>query len=181
MTAGESKSRAQKREALKVMACGLALTVAAIWFWLYLVGNPIHDLRLMLYGRTTPGHIIDAWEDVNDGSKGEAYWSHGAAYTYRLPDGRELKGRTGSRPGRLGTELTSLDKPISVEVEYDPDDPSLSRIKGSGSQSITEWLLRKVGLGAFLLFLLLLPGGTLIRTGLRGLRASGTSGYPAEA
>ncbi len=57
-------------------------------------------------------------------------------------------------------------------VEYSSDDPSMNRIKGEGRQTITEWLWRKVGLGAVLLLLCCSPGICLIRAGLRDVKHS---------
>lgn len=160
------------------MACGLGLIVGAVWFWLYLVGNPIHDLRLMLYAKTAPGQIIDTWEEPGDGDQGQTFWDSGCVYTFRLPDGREMRDvHTGQ--GRLRSEFRNLAHPVAVEVEYDPVDPSISRIKGDGSQSLVDWLLRKVGLGGLLLILFVSPGVKLIRDGVRRFRAGSTK-LPSE-
>lgn len=98
-------------------------------------------------------------EDVHDEGGGRRpQWYHGAAYTFHLPDGREVSASTRTRSGRLRPEFADLEHPISVEVEYDPVDPSISRLKGEGSQSFVEWLILKVGAGGFLLVLLMSPG-----------------------
>ncbi len=171
MTGAESNSREGRKEALKIMAWGLGWIVAAVWLLLYWAGNPMHDLRLMLYAETAPGQVIDTWEEPEDGIEGKADWSHGAVYTFSLPDGREMRGGT-KGSGRLKSEFRDLARPVAVEVEYDPADPSINRIKGGGSQSLVEWLLRKVLLGVVLLAALTSPGVILIRDGVKKFRAA---------
>jgi hypothetical protein len=171
MTSSESNSPASQNEALKTMVWGFALVACAVWFWLHLTGNPIHDLRLMIWARTAPGHVVDTWEDVEDGDDGRVQWTHGSTYTFRLPDGHEVEAATGTRSGRLRPEFAKLEKPLPVEVEYDPADPLISRLKGDGSQSLVEWILRKVGLGGLLLVLFMSPGVKLIFDGVREFRA----------
>ena len=145
----------------------MRLLAGAVWFWLALVGNPLRDLRLLRAAETVPGQVIEAWEDAEAGEEGGTVWFHGAVYTFRLPDGTEISGATGSRTGRLRADLIDLDEPVSVEVEYDPADPTINRLKGEGSQSLLEWLLRKAGLGALLLAMFLAPGIIIIRHGIR--------------
>ena len=167
MTSSESNAPASQNEALKTMVWGFAWVACAVWFWLHLAGNPIHDLRLMIWARTAPGHVVDTWENVENGDDGRAQWFHGSTYTFRLPDGREVRAVTGTQSGRLRPEFAKLEQPIPVEVEYDPVDPFISRLKGDGSQSIIEWILRKVGVGGLLLALFIYPGGKLICDGVR--------------
>jgi hypothetical protein len=89
-----------------------------------------------------------------------------------LPDGREFKSSiSGDR--ELLPELVDLKQPVPTEVEYLATSPTTSRIKGSGSQSLAEWLLHKVWLGGLLLALFLLPGVKVIRAGTIELRAAG--------
>ena len=172
MISGKSKSHGVQGKALKRIAWGLVWMVCATWFWLHLVGNPIHDLRLMLWARTAPGHIVDTWEDVEDGDDGRAHWYHSAAYTFHLPDGREVSATTGSRSGRLRPEFVDFEQPIPIEVEYDPTNPSISRLKGEGCQSLVEWLFRKVCLGGLMFVLFVSPGVQLIRDGIRSFPSS---------
>ena len=72
--------------------------------------------------------------------------------------------------GQLKIEFSDLNEPVPIEVEYLPDDPSVSRIKGSGCQSVTEWLWRNVGLGIVLLAMLVAPSIVLFRQGFREIK-----------
>lgn len=161
-----------RREGLKLLGWGCALLVGGASFFYYLAGNPFHELVLIIYGEMAPGSIVDTWEEVGDGDDGGTRFLHGATYTFRLPGGREVTGSTGTDLGRLRSDLRDLDQPVGVEVEYYPRDPSISRIKGDGSQSLLEWILRKVVVGAFLLLILLSPGVTMISNSLRTLRSA---------
>lgn len=108
-----------------------------------------------------------------DAHYGQTSSDSGCVYTFRLPDGRERRGfHTGQ--GRLRSDLRDLAHSIAVEVEYDPVDPSISCIKGDGSQNLVEWLLRKVVLGGVLLILFVSPGVMVIRDGVRTFRADST-------
>ena len=158
-------------KALKTMWWGVFWIAGAVWFWLEAAGNPITDLRLALSGRVAPGHVIGAWENAEDTDFGQTSWSHSIAYSFKLPDGSEIKaGYRGG--GRLLPAFVDLKQPVPVEVEYLPSSPSDNRVKGYGSQSFGDWLWRKVGLGGFLLAMFLRPGATLLREGFAKLRFS---------
>jgi hypothetical protein len=72
--------------------------------------------------------------------------------------------------GQLKEKFRDLQRPYPIEVEYLPNNPSVSRIKGDGSASITDWLWRKAGLGSLLLALFVSPGIILLRNGIRDLK-----------
>jgi hypothetical protein len=148
----------------KTAIFGVLWIVGACWFVLYSCGNLLNELKLIRRAHTVPGSIIDTWEDVEDRYDGQSYsWIHGATYTYRLPDGREFTQHTKEGSGRLSPEFHNLKYPYPVEVEYLPDNPTVSRIKGDGHKSILSWLLFKIGLGSLLLVLLSIPGVGLLR------------------
>lgn len=159
--------RAGQRDALKTLAWGLLWTAGAVWFVLNGLGSPVDDYRLMVHARTASGEIVDTWQEVEASDSGADSWFSGIAYRFRLPDGRLVEG--GSRgTGPLAADLVNLKDPVPVEVEYHPDDPSLNRLKGDGSQSLGEWL-RRFGLQGLLLTLFGAPGIALLRDGIRGL------------
>lgn len=143
------------------MAGAVWLVVWCLFLW-HEAGNPLNELALIRHGSTVPGFITDTWEDADAGDQGGTHWYHGAAYTYRLPDGREFTAATHGN-GRLREELQGLEEPYAVEVEYLHNDPSVSRVKGGGCQTVTEWAWRKVGLGGLLLILLAAPGIAMLR------------------
>lgn len=143
---------------LKKIFAGSVASVAAFYFWLYLIGNPLHDYLLLRNGKVTNGYITNTWEDATDDDHGRAVWTHGAEYSFRLPDSREMTGRSLEYSGRLKEEFANLKAPYPIEIEYYPNDPTISRIKGTGSATLTDWLWRKIGIGGALLVLFLSPG-----------------------
>lgn len=158
--------------AIKSVAWGLAWvtgTVVGLTAWL---GNPTHSLKLILRGQTAPGQIVDAWEDIDQDEYGRTHCYYQASYTFSLPGGLQHTATTLPRSGRLQAEFVNLPQPVPVEVEYDPEDPSINRIKGGGSQTIARWLLVDVGMGVTLAALLASPGAWLVRDGVRAYRAS---------
>jgi len=148
---------------------GVAFTIGGILFWFSLVGNPLDELALIQRGKVAPGFIVDTWEEAESGDEGGTIWFSAAIYEYRLPDGRDFKG-VSDGSGRLKDELRGLTEPHPIEVEYLPDDPNVSRIKGDGCQSVTEWLWRKAGLGTLLLAMFVAVGVCMLYGGLRGSR-----------
>jgi hypothetical protein len=146
---------------------GFLLLLGAFWFWYSLVGNPFDDLALIRRGHTVQGFIVDTWEDAESGDEGGTQWLHRAIYKFRLPDGREFMQRTKDSSGRLKAELRDLAQPFPIEVEYLPDNPAVSRIKGDGSPNLFDWLWRKIGLGSLLLALFLAPGFAMLRSAVR--------------
>jgi len=128
-----------KSDRLKTVLLGLLLLTGGLWFWLYLLGNPLNELALIRRGVTAKGVITDV----------------GASYEFRLPNGQMIKGETGV--------ITYYPPEYNIEVEYRPDDPSVSRIKGDGCSTVREWLWRNVGL----LILFFSPGVGLILWGFR--------------
>jgi hypothetical protein len=157
------------RDAVKTTLWGVLFVVGGAWLWYILVGNPFHDLALICRGETVPGYITDTWEDAESGDEGGTLWFHGVEYDYTLPDGREFT-QTSSGDGRLKDELRDLRQPYPIEVEYLPDDPDVSRIKGNGSPTIFDWVWRKAGLGSLLLAMFVAPGISVMRDGIRKYR-----------
>lgn len=155
---------------IKTLLWGGFLIVGACCLWYFLCGNPLDELALIRRSQTVQGFIVDVWEEPPERREGKLNWSHGATYKYYLPDGREFtKSTDGS--GRLKEELRPpLAQTYPVEVEYLPDAPTVSRIKGTGHDSFVEWFFYKVGLGIVLLALFTSPGIFLLRKGLRDFK-----------
>lgn len=154
-------------DSAKKVSLGMVCILGACLLWYLLVGNPLHELALIQRGQTVPGFVVDAWEDVEDRYGGQSHaWIHSVTYTYKLPDGREFT-ETADGSGRL---KRGLSLPYPIEVEYLPDKPTVSRIKGTGNDSIQSWLLRNVGLGGLLLALFCSFGISIVWKGVRDLR-----------
>jgi len=155
---------------IKILAPGLIITALAC-FWLY---NGLIDawqeLSLMRNHETCYGHIIETWEEVTgETDDGRPMWEHGGTYTYRLPDGREFTQGTRD-PGRLAPEFQNLSQPYPIEVEYLPDNPTVSRIKGYGPKTIAGWLRTEVGYREFYPLILLALGIYLLWKAIGELR-----------
>ena len=100
---------------------------------------------------------------------GEAIWHSCIIYEYTLPDGRSFKGRE-NWEGRLTEDIQDLSEPYPTEIEYLPNNPSISRIKGSGCQSIFELLWRKIGLGSILLVIFCSIGFVVFKKGIHQIK-----------
>lgn len=162
------------------LVAGILLALGAVFFWFHFVGHPFDDLSLLLRSQTAAGTVIEAEEVVDDDSNGRAVWSHHVTYRYIVPDKGEFRGTTGSLPGRLREDMRAMTEPVAVAVEYLPDHPGISRIKGSGCSSVFEWVWRKALLGLFLLVLFLAPGMICLRLGWKALRHSMAGNATAE-
>ncbi len=163
-------SRVGFRESIKTILWGVLWVVGACWFYFALGGNPLAELALIQRARIAPGSIVDTWEEYDgESDAGQDLWSHGSTYTYRLPDGREFTQSTEGW-GQLKDAFFDLQEPYPVEVEYLPEDPKVSRIRGDGSSSVREWIWRQGVFGSLLLALFLSPGIVLLRNGLRQLK-----------
>lgn len=138
----------------KSVGVGLVWILGVSLFLYLLVGNPLHELALIQRGETVPGFIVETWKDrpkLLSKGKERVYT---IKYTYCLPDGRELaKGPLS--PDDYESLVPFM--PYPIEVEYLPDKPNISRIKGSGHSTIQSWLIRKVGLGSLFLIALVSP------------------------
>ncbi len=125
-----------KSDRLKTVLLGLLLLTGGLWFCLYLLGNPMNELALIRRGVTAKGVIKDVADDSD--------------YEFRLPNGQMVEGKTG--------EIAYYMPGYVIEVEYLPDNPAVSRIKGDGCSTVTEWIWSNVGL----LILFFSPGVGLI-------------------
>ena len=109
----------------------------------------------MRHHETCSGSIVYVWEDVDEADSGENLWYSGATYTYILPDGQQFT-QTTSGHGRLKSGFSDL--PYPIEVEYLANNPTVSRIKGEGPETIPSWLRTEVGYYALFPVLLLVIG-----------------------
>lgn len=149
-----------RSEPVKTLMWGVLALLVGCWFWYYLVGNPLHEIALIRRANIATGSLVDTHEDEQEDYRGHVYFSDVGIYAYRLPDGRELKTITRAPTGHLKEQR---------QVEYLPDNPAVSRIKGDGCQSVMEWLWRKASLGSLLLAAFVSPGVIMIRNGVHGL------------
>jgi hypothetical protein len=149
---------------------GVIIIVGGFWLLWRLVGNPLEEFALILRAQKAPGLVVNSWEDVEEGDRGESIWSHGVEYSFRTPDGHKFTDGGGGS-GRLRDDRNP---PYPVQVEYLPDKPTVSRISGDGCQSVTELILRKILLGGVLSIVIAVGGVRLIRSGVRVARENHT-------
>ncbi|MCJ7663518.1 MAG: DUF3592 domain-containing protein [Desulfobacterales bacterium] len=142
-------------DSAKTFFCGVVLIIGGCWFWYHEAGgNPLHELALIRRAQITTGSLVDTYEHEQEDYRGHVYYSDVGIYSYRLPDGREFKTSTRVPTGQLKEQQ---------EVEYLPNNPEVSRIKGDGCNSVTEFLWRKVGVGSLFLAICITPGIFLVR------------------
>ena len=144
------------------LSWGLSITLWGLWCLFavglvyHICGNPLDELALIRRAKVATGVLDDTFEIEEEDSRGSVHAGTAGVYIVRLADGREFKTVDRIWHGR------PIDR---QEIEYLPDNPAVSRIKGSGNQSVGEWLWRKIGLGSLLLAAFLSPG----IVGLRGV------------
>jgi len=155
-TCGAKKTR---RIRCGTVVAGVAVAIGGIFFLLHLTGNPLDELALIRRAEIATGVFGEQFEDLVEGEAGRSGVLTVSVYTYRVPDGREFKVSTNSPDAVFGEE---------TQVEYLPDDPAVSRIKGDGCQSIAEWIWRKAALGTFLMAFCVGLGVVIIVEGSRG-------------
>jgi hypothetical protein len=156
------------------MTAGFAWLIFAIAFWHSLLGSPLTDLALLRHAQVTQGSITDASQEVGEGDEGQKVWTHTTTYTYQLPNGKRFT-KQQEFPGRL---RDGLELPISVDVEYLPADPEISRMKGTGSDTGPKWVFRTL-LSLGFLTMVVAPGVYLLRTGFpeSARKTKGVRGY----
>ena len=137
----------------------IALFVAIV-FWLDLVGNPLNEYRLITKGITTDGQITKAEEEFNENVVNTYY-----EYSFVLPDGRVITSH-GDPSGSLPDELKDSLNPAATKVVYLGDNPEINEIKNTLPDGLTEFFLRKILVGAFLLFGFSSVGFIVIRRGI---------------
>ena len=111
----------------KIIIAIIVLLGIGSYFIYMIVSASWHNYQLMQRGETTPGYIIDVWEDYEPAERGAGFWHYTVTYTYQLPDGREFTVKVDGE-GRLKPNFRSTIQPYPVEVTYLPDNPAISCI-----------------------------------------------------
>jgi hypothetical protein len=155
---------------MKILAPGLIVTGLACYGLYTSLDDAWQELKLMRNHETCSGYIIEIWEEmIGETDYGKLMWEYWGIYTYRLPDGREFTQYTRGH-GRLKPEILDHSMPYPIEVEYLPDNPAISRIKGDGPNNILSWLRSEVADWGLLTFILLAVGVYLLLKAVRELR-----------
>lgn len=110
------------------------------WYWYIAVFPDWRDERALIQrAKTAQGVIIDAVE-----YDGESNLS----YAYTLPNGTRHTADTQDDPNDfVGKWLNNPNQQYPVTVEYLPDEPTVSRLQGTGCQTLNDWYLRRIGFG----------------------------------
>lgn len=153
---------------LKTLSLAALLVIGGVWFWYYLIGNPFDELALIRKGEITVGVVVDSYEYTDEGAFRDVY-------IYTLPNGQKFIGAEHNKgrvlePGEEqeyleepdlieGEEYHPEDKYDSVEIEYLPEKPEISRIKGSGYNTIWSWFFVKICLGGGISLVMCLSPG----------------------
>lgn len=146
---------------MKTILWSVLYILGACWFWYYLCGNPFDEFALITDSQIATGTLASVHEDEQEDSRGRVSISDVGIYVFRVPSGREFRTKVKSKSGFLRDY---------EEVEYLPENPVVSRIRGTGSSTITDWLWRKVGLGLLLFVAFVAPGIVQLRAGFREIR-----------
>jgi hypothetical protein len=113
----------------------IPMIIAGSMIWFY-ISDHIDSLRLINRHIVTQGTIIEAKEDAEKGDDAitRFYWD--VVYKFKTADGREVKDSQ-SDSGRVPDELFT---DAEVQIEYFPESPTISRIKGFGIETLDQWL-----------------------------------------
>ncbi len=150
---------------IKTLLLGVALLLGGLWFWSEAIGNPLSDLALLQRGQQAVGKLVDSAENEAEDHRGNVYFSDVGVYSFQV-NGEEFMATTTVPTGSL---------PSTIIVEFLPTDPSANRVLGDGSQSVWEWVWRKLGFGLLTLGFCVGPGIEFIRRAIHEFRAKRTN------
>lgn len=143
---------------IKSILLGIAIPVIGVWIWYVSSDNPLNEYLLITKSQTVNGQITEVQEydeivEYNDGrSAGQAFYFE-YKYNFRLANGLTIGG-VGREDGTLPEYLRDVaENPYQTKIEYLPDNPGISRVKGmsSGNKTIYEWLRYSILSGVIVL------------------------------
>ncbi len=112
----------------------IPMLIAGSMLWVY-ISDHVDNLRLINHHKITQGIIIEVKEDAERGDNGQMIFYWDAVYKFRTAEGREVVDSQ-SDSGRIPDELFT---DAEVQVEYYPKNPTISRIKGFGIETLDQW------------------------------------------
>jgi hypothetical protein len=154
-------TRTQLREPVKTLLWGVLWILGVCLLCYPSITETLYELLLIRGAHVVAGSLVVTHEKEQEDFRGHVYYSDVGVYAYRLPDGREFKTLSKAPTGHLKSQR---------DVEYLPNNPAVSRVKGDGCYSVMEWLWRKAGLGCLLLALFFSPGIVLLRNAVRDIK-----------
>jgi len=137
------------RSEFKTFLWGILVISFPIWVGFHTIDNPLNELGLILHSQIANGVLEETYEDEQVDERDRVFYFDIGIYHFNTPDGKTFKAVNKASTG----ELDKL-----CDVEYLSTNPTINRIKGSGSKTIIEWFFQKILSGGFLLILFLSPG-----------------------
>ena len=169
----------------KSIVVGISIPIGAFLIWLVSSSSPVNDFLLITKSSTAKGHITKANEETdvveeNDGRTSHLVYYYDYDYNFSLPSGKVIE-TYGSEPGQLPDYLTNLKEPYQVEVEYLPNNPKVSRIKGmdSNNTSVLQWIRHRMIIQTIVFLLFCYWGFSIIRDGIKKYKLEKVS-LPAD-
>jgi hypothetical protein len=168
-----NSSNKRKLHLIKSIIIGLAIPIVGVWIWYAASDNPVNEYLLITKSKTTNGFITKADEqddivETNDGRSSEQVFYYYYEYKF-LVNGKAFISY-GNEDGTLPDDLTNLaEKSFPIEVEYLPENPQISRVKGmpSGHTTVYEWLRYSVLMGVIVFLICSYFGFMSIRNGIK--------------
>lgn len=152
---------------------GAFALILALWFFDYLVPNPIESYCLMKYGVTAQAEILDVYEDFQEEDAGPGYMYGLVKYKFMTKEKESIVATTRKLPGGLPEGwLDEKTRPAQIAIEYCPTRPKWNRIESGDTETFLNWFWSRAVLGVFLLTLFLTPGVGLLKNGISEIRAA---------
>ena len=146
---------------------GTIAIAVAIWFMSMMFKvNPFYEYLLMSEGVSVSGFITNTGEDIEEGERGQALYYYHYTYTFTTTNGKSVESSWSSK-GRLREEFIDLVDPYPTTIVYLRDNPDINEIKENLSESMIEFILRKVALGLLLLTLFCSIGLLMIKGAIK--------------
>lgn len=139
---------------LQTCFVGILTLVVAIWFMSTLMKiNPYHEYLLMTEGISTKGFITKTDLEIDENERGGiTKYHHYYGYKFTTKEGKSIES-SGRGNGQLSEEFVDLHEPYPISILYLKNNPELNEIKDNLSDSMFEFILRKIILGLLLLSL----------------------------
>lgn len=129
----------QARSGSSFIVAALLIFLIGVWLLLPMLTVPLNELDLIRKGKTVEGTAMDSGFFSVEDSENRHYEGWWVEYSFKLDDYRpQFTNRSyyaSNFPNRL--EKTNLPQP--VRVDYLLSEPSISRLSGTGNQTIMSW------------------------------------------
>lgn len=155
----DKKNKTRHRNALKKLISGILILFVGIWYCHIIKGDPFTKFLLIQNSKTISGYITDVSEEIKGDEEG-TYYTYFITYTYELHE-HIYENNHNDGGDRKNLELSNLKIPYPIEVEYLPKFPNISRIKGTGTQSMIVWFFYEL-IGSIILYGIVICIGIMV-------------------